>query len=101
MGTTHLLTEERQGTFHFTMGPYSTPVLQIQPGDRVTVETRDAFGGVIHTEADLPSAKLTHAVREPAERADHGGGRREGRRAGGATSSRWNRVATTRGARAP
>ena len=58
-GTTHLLSEERQGTFHFTMGPYSSPVLQIQPGDRVTVETRDAFGGVIHTEDDLPSAKLT------------------------------------------
>ena len=41
------------------MGPYSTPVLEIQPGDRVTVETRDAFGGVIHTESDLPSATLT------------------------------------------
>ncbi len=59
VGTTHALTEERQGTFHFTMGPYSTPVLEIQPGDRVTVETRDAFGGVIHTESDLPSATLT------------------------------------------
>jgi amidase len=59
VGTTHELTEERQGTFHFTMGPYSTPVLEIQPGDRVTVETRDAFGGVIHTESDLPSATLT------------------------------------------
>ena len=59
VGTTHLLSEERQDTFHFTMGPYSSPVLQIEPGDRVTVETRDAFGGVIHTEADMPSAKLT------------------------------------------
>ena len=55
-GATHELSEERQGTFHFTMGPYSTPVLEIEPGDRVTVETRDAFGGVIHTESDLPSA---------------------------------------------
>ena len=34
-------------------------MLQIQPGYWVTVETRDAFGGVIHTEADLPIAKLT------------------------------------------
>jgi amidase len=58
-GTSHLLTEDRQGTFHFTMGPYSSPVLQIEPGDQVTVETRDAFGGVIHTEDDLPSARLT------------------------------------------
>ena len=59
VGATHLLSEERQGTFHFTMGPYSTPVLEIEPGDRVTVETRDAFGGVIHTESDLPSVMLT------------------------------------------
>jgi amidase len=59
VGSTHALTEERQGTFHFTMGPYSAPVLEVQPGDRVTVETRDAFGGVIHTESDLPSATLT------------------------------------------
>ncbi len=49
-GTTHLLSEERQGTFHYTMGPYSAPVLEIQPGDRVVVETRDAFEGMIHTE---------------------------------------------------
>jgi amidase len=59
VGATHELTEERQGTFHFTMGPYSSPVLEIQPGDRVVVETRDAFGGVIRTESDLPTAKLT------------------------------------------
>ena len=53
-GATHELTEERQGTFHFTMGPYSTPVLEIQPGDRVMVETRDAFDGMIRSESDLP-----------------------------------------------
>ena len=29
VGTTHELSEERQGTFHFTMGPYSSPVLEI------------------------------------------------------------------------
>src|SRR4051794_23330428 len=59
VGATHALTEERQGTFHFTMGPYSEPGLEIEAGDRVVVETRDAFGGVIHTESDLPSATLT------------------------------------------
>ena len=32
VGTTHVLTEEQQGTFHFTMGPYSSPVLEIRPG---------------------------------------------------------------------
>ena len=41
------------------MGPYSDPVLKIDPGDRVVVETVDAFDGVIKTEKDLPSEKLT------------------------------------------
>jgi acetamidase/formamidase len=58
-GQTHSLTESRQGTYHYTIGPYSEPVLTINPGDRVIVETRDAFEGVIQTEQDLPSEKLT------------------------------------------
>lgn len=57
-GTTHELTEARQGRYHYTMGPYSEPVLHIEPGDRVVVETRDAFEGAIRTEQDLPSRKL-------------------------------------------
>jgi acetamidase/formamidase len=59
VGNTHHLTEDVQGTFHYTMGPYSDPVLHIEPGDKVVVDTRDAFEGKIQTEADLPSAKLT------------------------------------------
>ncbi|MFL9897046.1 acetamidase/formamidase family protein [Paraburkholderia fungorum] len=55
---THELTEARQGKFHYTMGPYSDPVLHIAPGDRVIVETRDAFDGKIRTERDLPSKNL-------------------------------------------
>ena len=47
VGTTHELTEERQGTFHYTIGPYSQPVMEIAPGDRVIVDTRDAFDGNI------------------------------------------------------
>jgi acetamidase/formamidase len=58
VGTTHELTEKRQGTYHYTMGPYSDPVLEIAPGDRVIVETRDAFDGKIRTEQDLPSQHL-------------------------------------------
>jgi acetamidase/formamidase len=58
VGTTHELSEERQGSFHYTIGPYSQPVMQIAPGDRVVVDTRDAFDGKIVTEQDLPSAKL-------------------------------------------
>jgi acetamidase/formamidase len=56
---THELTEARQGTYHYTIGPYSTPVMQIRPGDRVIVETRDAFEGKVKTEQDLPSKVLT------------------------------------------
>ena len=56
---THLLTEAKQGTFHFTIGPYSQPVLTVRPGDRVVVDTRDAFGGAVKTEQDLPSRVLT------------------------------------------
>jgi amidase len=58
VGQTHELTEERQGKFHYTMGPYSDPVLHIAPGDRVIVQTRDAFDGKIKTEQDMPSQKL-------------------------------------------
>jgi len=58
LGETHELTEARQGKFHYTIGPYSEPVMEIKPGDRVIIETRDAFEGKIKTEQDLPSQKL-------------------------------------------
>ena len=62
LGTTHELTEARQGRYHYTMGPYSEPVLHIRPGDRVVVETRDAFEGAIKMEQDLPTTKLRMPV---------------------------------------
>lgn len=58
IGQTHELSEQRQGTFHYTIGPYSQPVMQVAPGDRIVVDTRDAFDGKIQTEQDLPSQKL-------------------------------------------
>ena len=58
VGQTHELSEARQGTFHYTIGPYSQPVLKVAPGDRIVVDTRDAFDGKIQTEQDLPSQKL-------------------------------------------
>ena len=58
VGQTHELSEARQGTFHYTIGPYSQPVMQVAPGDRIVVDTRDAFDGKIQTEQDLPSQKL-------------------------------------------
>lgn len=56
--TTHHLTEALQNKFHYTIGPYSEPVMTIKPGDRVVVETRDAFEGKITSENDLPSQVL-------------------------------------------
>lgn len=56
---THELTEAKQGAYHYTIGPYSAPVLQVRPGDRIVVETRDAFEGAVKTAQDLPSRVLT------------------------------------------
>lgn len=58
LGKTHHLTEEKQGKYHYTVGPYSDPVMEIEPGDRVVVETRDAFDGKITQESDSPSQLL-------------------------------------------
>ena len=57
-GVTHYLSEDVQGVFHYTIGPYSKPVLHINPGDRVVVETRDAFEGKLKRESDIPSKIL-------------------------------------------
>ncbi|MDR5758724.1 MULTISPECIES: acetamidase/formamidase family protein [unclassified Caballeronia] len=54
----HHLTEQMQKTFHYTIGPYSEPVLHVKPGDRIVVETRDAFEGKIKEETDKPSQVL-------------------------------------------
>ncbi len=56
--TTHELTEAKQGKFHYTIGPYSDPVLTVRPGDRIVVETRDAFEGAIQSEQDKLGEKL-------------------------------------------
>jgi acetamidase/formamidase len=57
-GARHSLTEAMQGEYHYVYGPYSKPVLRINPGDVVEVETLDAFGGAVKTEDDLPSRVL-------------------------------------------
>lgn len=56
--STHHLTEAKQGKYHYTMGPYSDPVLHVKPGDRIVVETRDAFEGKIKSEKDDLMSKL-------------------------------------------
>lgn len=65
VGATHQLTEAKQGKYHYTMGPYSDPVLFIKPGDRVVVETRDAFEGAIKSEQDKPTQKLVMPFLNP------------------------------------
>lgn len=57
-GSRHQLHEADQGAFHYVYGPYAEPVLRIDPGDVVEIETLDAFGGAITTEDDLPSGVL-------------------------------------------
>lgn len=64
-GVTHELTEEKQETFHFTIGPYTDPVMTVRPGDRIVVETRDAFSGKIKTEQDKPSEKIRMPFANP------------------------------------
>src|SRR4051794_5447012 len=44
--------------YHQTMGPYLEPVLYIRPGDRVVVQTCDAFKGKLTQETDVPSQIL-------------------------------------------
>lgn len=77
-GKTHSLTIDEQGTFQYTIGPYSKPTLHIKPGDRVVVETHDAFEGAIKTEQDKPSELLKMPFLNPqcgpimVEGAEHG-----------------------------
>jgi acetamidase/formamidase len=64
-GRTHHLTEAGQGAWRYVYGPYAEPTLRIAPGDTVVAETEDAFGGVITSEADKPSEKLTFPFLNP------------------------------------
>jgi acetamidase/formamidase len=64
-GRTHLLTEAVQGKYHYVYGPYAEPVLQIDPGDVVVVETVDAFEGKLRSEADIPSELLNFPFLNP------------------------------------
>jgi len=57
-GRLHELTEQRQGVYHCTIGPYSDPVMTVQPGERIAVWTRDCFGGRIQREDQKPSEVL-------------------------------------------
>ena len=64
-GKRHELPIEKQGGFQYVYGPYAKPILTVEPGDIVVVETEDAFGGVITSEQDSPTAKLTFPFLNP------------------------------------
>src|SRR3981189_3806490 len=64
-GQRHEISITAQGDFHYVYGPYAKPVLTVNPGDVVVVETEDAFGGVITSEQDSPTAKLRFPFLNP------------------------------------
>ncbi|MBS0125045.1 acetamidase/formamidase family protein [Thetidibacter halocola] len=64
-GARHKITIEDQGTFHYVYGPYATPVLEVEPGAVVTVETHDAFEGAITEVVDNPSSLLNFPFLNP------------------------------------
>ena len=64
-GARHYISIEDQGTFHYVYGPYADPVLEVDPGDVVTVETHDAFEGKVTSETDVPSQILNFPFLNP------------------------------------
>lgn len=58
IGATHVLDEGVQGRYHYTIGPYSEPVMTVAPGDRIVIHTEDCFEGRIQRESDKPSEIL-------------------------------------------
>jgi hypothetical protein len=64
-GNAHTIGIEDQGTFHYVYGPYVNPVLEVEPGAIVTVETHDAFEGKITSEATSPSEILNFPFLNP------------------------------------
>src|SRR4029077_1486870 len=63
--TTHHLTEQAQGRYHYTVGPYAQPVLRVRPGDVIVVETHDAFEGRIKDETTKPSDVVKYPFVNP------------------------------------
>jgi amidase len=59
------ITEESQGEYHYVYGRYPEPVLRVDPGAVVSVETHDAFEGKIKNEDDSPSQLLNYPYVNP------------------------------------
>jgi len=65
VGARHAITIADQGKFHYVYGPYVDPVIEVEPGTLVTVETHDAFEGRITSECDKPSEILNFPFLNP------------------------------------
>lgn len=59
------MTEADQGKYHYVYGPYAAPVLTVDPGAQISVETHDAFEGKIKHETDIPSQILNFPYLNP------------------------------------
>lgn len=64
-GARYAVTIADQGKFHYVYGPYVAPVIEVEPGAVVSVETHDAFEGKITSEADKPSEILNFPFLNP------------------------------------
>lgn len=64
-GASASITIADQGSFHYVYGPYADPVIEVEPGAVVTVETHDAFEGKIASESDRPTEKLNFPYLNP------------------------------------
>ena len=64
-GKSYSVTIADQGAFHYVYGPYADPVIEVEPGAVVTVETHDAFEGKIKQETDKPSEILNFPFLNP------------------------------------
>ena len=64
-GRKHRSTDAEQGAHHFVYGPYAKPIMTLEPGDTLVVDTEDAFSGKITSETDKPSEKLKHPFLNP------------------------------------
>ena len=65
VNSVHSMTEADQGKYHYVYGPYVEPVLRVDPGAEVSVETHDAFEGAIKSESDVPSQILNFPYLNP------------------------------------
>lgn len=77
-GAEHRMTEADQGRYHYVYGPYAEPVLRVEPGAVISVETHDAFEGKIRSEADKPSEVLNFPYLNPQNGPIHVAGAEKG-----------------------